>query len=282
MMCWTQPTQKPKQNPLCVCTHVGLHIKKKKKAAPFLGWGEEYGVRTSERTLKLICCASSWAWGSTGWRSLLGVSASRAVRMEQPHISQQKSWDLDTKKKKKKPHLSKSSYLEENKKVVIFEGCRSSRSLPSSRFICMASFFFLTSTPNYLYRIWLKFQNRWIIGRTKSLKEIHASHYIQHQWQMISPGPHSSVQSINPKALKLQTQRTKRSSFSTDCWEYKSDSRNNFMGSDFKAPNIFHWIIIVSMVTQGDLNSALGSSITPPHGYFPITSCSRVFYDLHN
>lgn len=99
MMCWTRPTQKPKQNPLCVHACRSAYIKKKKKkAAPFLGLGEEYGVRTSERTLKLICCASSWAWGSTGWRSLLGVSASRAVRMEQPHISQQKSWDLDTKK----------------------------------------------------------------------------------------------------------------------------------------------------------------------------------------
>lgn len=86
MTCWTRPTQKPKQN--LVCVHVGLHKR-------LFHSGKNNRACTSECTLKLICCASCWAWGSTGWRSLLGVNASRAVRMEQPHISQQKSWDLN-------------------------------------------------------------------------------------------------------------------------------------------------------------------------------------------
>lgn len=48
----------------------------------------------SVRTLKLICWASSLALWSSALGLLLAVRARRAERMEHPHVSQQKSWDL--------------------------------------------------------------------------------------------------------------------------------------------------------------------------------------------
>ncbi len=56
-------------------------------------------------TLKLICCASLCAWGSTGRGSLSGESASRAERIQLPHASQQKSRDLPNKHMQKKNHI---------------------------------------------------------------------------------------------------------------------------------------------------------------------------------
>lgn len=50
------------------------------------------------RTLKLICWASSLALWSSALGLLLEVRGRRAVRMEHPQASQQKSWDLPEKR----------------------------------------------------------------------------------------------------------------------------------------------------------------------------------------
>lgn len=54
--------------------------------------------RCSVPTLKLICWASSLALWSSALGLLLEVRGRRAVRMEQPQASQQKSWDLPEKR----------------------------------------------------------------------------------------------------------------------------------------------------------------------------------------